>query len=73
MPRFRSRSRSRPHRCRPPNRPPPLALIRLMEKRRQEMKEEEIEALIKRNQQVLESWWIAQYEQSELQLQRYNR
>ena len=44
-----------------------------MEKRRQEMKEEEIEAAIKKNQQVLESWWIAQYEQSELQLQRYNR
>ena len=72
MPRFRSRSRSRPHLCRPPSRPPPIALIQYMEKRHREETEKKIEDAIKKNQQVLERWWIAQYEQSELQQQRCN-
>ena len=43
-----------------------------MEKRHREETEKKIEDAIKKNQQVLERWWIAQYEQSELEQQRCN-
>ena len=72
MPRFVMRSRSRSHVCRPPSRPPPIALVKFMEKRHRIETEKKIEDEIKKNQIVLERWWIAQYEQLELQQQRCN-
>ena len=41
-----------------------------MQKRHREETEKKIEDKSKENQQVLERWWIAQYEQSELEQQR---
>jgi len=43
-----------------------------MEKRHREETEKKIEDEIKKKQIVLERWWIAQYEQLELQQQRCN-
>ena len=43
-----------------------------MEKRYREENEKKIEEEIQKNREVLERWWIAQYEQSELQQQRCN-
>ena len=43
-----------------------------MEKRHREETEKKIEDATKENQEVLERWWIAQYEQSELEQQRCN-
>ena len=41
-----------------------------MQKRHREETEKKIEDKSKENQQVLERWWIARYEQSELEQQR---